>query len=89
MLTDRQFFQGSPDYLREARAACELPVLRKDFMIDPYQIYEARAMGADCILLIVAALQPSLMAELELLANELGMAVLVGARSRPFVHAAA
>lgn len=77
VLTDKQFFQGSPDYLREAKGACELPVLRKDFMIDPYQVYEARAMGADCILLIVAALQLPLMQELETLAHALGMAVLV------------
>ncbi|MBL2405460.1 indole-3-glycerol-phosphate synthase TrpC, partial [Klebsiella pneumoniae] len=52
VLTDRQFFQGQPDYLKQARASCQLPVMRKDFMIDPYQIYESRAMGADAILLI-------------------------------------
>ena len=77
VLTDVQFFQGSIDYLRQARAACALPVLRKDFMVDLYQVYEARAMGADAILLIVSALDHGLMAELEACALELGMDVLV------------
>jgi indole-3-glycerol phosphate synthase len=77
VLTDRDYFQGNADYLIEARAACALPVLRKDFIIDPYQVYEARAMGADCILLIVAALELPAMQVLEALAFELGMAVLV------------
>jgi indole-3-glycerol phosphate synthase len=77
VLTDEQFFQGSADYLKQARAACAIPVLRKDFMVDMYQIYEARAMGADCILLIVAALDHGLMAEMEACAHELGMDVLI------------
>jgi indole-3-glycerol phosphate synthase len=77
VLTDEEFFQGSHDYLVLARAAVPLPVLRKDFMIDPYQVYEARAMGADCILLIVAALDDRTMRELEAIALGLGMAVLV------------
>ncbi len=77
VLTDEQYFQGNAEYLKQARAACDLPVLRKDFMIAPYQVYEARAMGADCILLIVAALNLARMKELETLAHDLGMAVLV------------
>ena len=77
MLTDRQFFQGQPDYLKQARASCPLPVLRKDFMVDAYQIYESRAMGADAVLLIAACLEDGLMAELEQIAHSLDMAVLV------------
>ena len=77
VLTDRQFFQGSIDHLKQARASCDLPVLRKDFMIDPYQVYEARAIGADCILLIAAALSDAQMTELEAVAHSLDMAVLV------------
>lgn len=77
VLTDVQFFQGAPEYLKQARSACDLPVLRKDFIVDPYQVFEARSWGADCILLIVAALDHGLMAELEACAHELGMNVLV------------
>lgn len=77
VLTDVQFFQGAPEYLQQARAACAIPALRKDFIVDPYQIYQARNWGADCILLIVAALDYGLMAELEACAHELGMGVLV------------
>jgi indole-3-glycerol phosphate synthase len=77
VLTDVEYFQGSAEYLKQARAACSLPVLRKDFMIDAYQVYEARAMGADCILLIAAAIDLPKMRELESIAHELGMAVLV------------
>jgi indole-3-glycerol phosphate synthase len=77
VLTDRQFFQGSTDALKQARASCDLPVLRKDFIVDPYQVYEARAMGADCILLIAACLSDAQMAELEGIARMLDMAVLV------------
>lgn len=77
VLTDEQFFQGSAAYLQQARAACDIPVLRKDFMVDAYQIYQARAMGADAILLIAAALTLAQMQEFEALAFSLGMAVLV------------
>ena len=77
VLTDADFFRGHEDYLRQARAACTLPVLRKDFTIDAYQVYEARAIGADCILLIVAALDDSSLLELSLLAAELDLDVLV------------
>jgi indole-3-glycerol phosphate synthase len=77
VLTDVDFFQGSDAYLREARAACDLPVIRKDFIVDPYQVYEARAMGADCILLIVACLDDGRLRELSHHADELGLDVLV------------
>jgi indole-3-glycerol phosphate synthase len=77
VLTDVQFFQGAVAYLEQARAACVLPVLRKDFMVDAYQVFEARAMGADCILLIAACLDDAQMADLEAQAHALGLAVLV------------
>ncbi len=77
VLTDRDFFQGADEYLQEARAACALPVIRKDFVIDPYQVYESRAIGADCILLIVACLDDAQLSELSGLAVRLGLDVLV------------
>jgi indole-3-glycerol phosphate synthase len=77
VLTDERFFQGHADYLRQARSACALPVLRKDFMVDAYQVFEARAMGADCILLIAACLDDAQMRDLEACAMTLGMDVLV------------
>ena len=82
VLTDRQFFQGQPDYLKQARASTLLPVLRKDFMVDAYQIYESRAMGADAILLIAASLDDAQMADFEAIARRLDMAVLVEVHDR-------
>ncbi|MEI2741927.1 MAG: indole-3-glycerol phosphate synthase TrpC [Candidatus Competibacter sp.] len=83
VLTDRDFFQGSEAYLQEARAACELPALRKDFIIDPYQVVEARAIGADCLLLIVAALDDAALRALARLAAELGLDVLMEVHDAP------
>jgi indole-3-glycerol phosphate synthase len=88
VLTDQRFFQGDAAYLRQARAACDLPVLRKDFLIDPWQVFEARAMGADCILLIVAALSRAQLQELEHAARELKMDVLVEIHDRDELDAA-
>ncbi len=82
VLTDRDYFQGHEDYLVQAREACDLPVIRKDFIIDPYQVYEARAIGADCILLIVSALDDQQMGSLMDLTHELGMDVLVEVHDR-------
>ena len=82
VLTDQQFFQGCVDFLKQARASCQLPVLRKDFMIDAWQIYESRAMGADAILLIAACLDDAQMADLEAIARSLDMAVLVEVHDR-------
>jgi indole-3-glycerol phosphate synthase len=82
VLTDELFFQGRAEDLSTVRAACDLPALRKDFVIDPYQVYESRAMGADCILLIVAALEPAQMRGLETVAVSLGMAVLAEVHDR-------
>jgi indole-3-glycerol phosphate synthase len=82
VLTDQQFFQGNNDFLKQARASCDLPALRKDFMVDAYQVYESRVIGADCILLIAACLDDAQMAELEAIARSLDMAVLVEVHDR-------
>ena len=88
VLTDRDYFQGHPDFIKKVKSSSKLPVLRKDFIIDPYQIYESRALGADCILLIVAALGLEEMKELEIIANDLGMAVLVESHNQIELDAA-
>jgi indole-3-glycerol phosphate synthase len=88
VLTDREFFQGAPEYLTAVKAETTIPVIRKDFIIDPYQVYEARAMGADCILLIVAALETAQMRELERVAQRLGMAALVEVHSQEELESA-
>lgn len=82
VLTDIDFFQGSDDYLKQAKAACDLPVLRKDFMVDPYQIYESKVIGADCILLIVAALSDTQMREMADIARQIDMDILVEVHNR-------
>ena len=88
VLTDRDYFQGHPDFIKQVKSSTKLPVLRKDFIVDPYQIYESRALGADCILLIVAALGLEEMKELEIIANDLGMAVLVESHNQLELDAA-
>jgi indole-3-glycerol phosphate synthase len=88
VLTDRDYFQGHPDFIKQVKSSSTLPVLRKDFIIDPYQIFESRALGADCILLIVAALDLEKMKELESIANDLGMAVLVESHNQLELDAA-
>ena len=88
VLTDRQFFQGEPDFLKQARASCDLPVLRKDFLVDAYQVFESRALGADAILLIAACLDDAQMAEFEAIAHSLEMAVLVEVHDRAELHRA-
>ena len=88
ILTDHDFFQGHEDYLKEGRAACDLPVIRKDFIVDPYQVYEARAISADCILLIAACLDDDTMRELNLLAHELDMDVLIEVHNEEELHRA-
>jgi indole-3-glycerol phosphate synthase len=86
VLTDRDFFQGSEAYLQQARAACALPVIRKEFIVDPYQVVEARAIGADCILLIAAALSDAQMAELSAVASELQLDVLIEVHDAEELH---
>lgn len=88
VLTDREYFQGHEDYLKAARAACSLPVIRKDFLVDPYQIYEARMINADCVLLIVSALSKMQLQDLEGIAHELGMDVLVEVHDEAELHTA-